>query len=41
MINKHIGFYIDDNKQDTTPINIEHLNIDTLNALLLAVDNNN
>lgn len=41
MIAKHIGFYEIDNKQNKTKINIERLNIDTLNALLLAVNNNN
>ena len=40
MINKHIGFYLEDNKQKPPSINIERLNVETLNALLLAVDNN-
>ena len=41
MINKHKGFYLEDNNQKPPLINIERLNIDTLNALLLAIDNNN
>ena len=39
MINKHIGFYLEDNKQKPPLINIKHLNIDTLNALLLVIEN--
>lgn len=41
MINRHIGLYENDNKQNNTSINIEHLDVKTLNALLLAIDNNN
>ena len=40
MINKHIGFYHQDNKQNKPSINLNHLSIETLNALLLVVDNN-
>ena len=36
MINKHIGFFAVDNKQKQVKINIESLNVETLNALLMA-----
>ena len=38
MINKHIGFYSADNKQKITNINIDKLNVNVLNALLDAVE---
>ncbi|TJY38203.1 terminase small subunit [Pontimicrobium aquaticum] len=38
MINKHLGFYLEDNKQKSNPINIERLSVDTLNALLQAIE---
>jgi hypothetical protein len=31
---------LEDNMRKPSPINIERLDVDTLNALLLAVDNN-
>ena len=40
MINKHIGFYSEDNKQRSTNINIDKLNINVLNALLKAHEDN-
>lgn len=36
MINKHIGFYSEDNKQRANKINIDKLNVNVLNALLQA-----
>lgn len=35
-INKHIGFYLEDNKQKAHKIDIKQLNVHTLNALLQA-----
>lgn len=36
MINKHIGFYSEDNKQKQIKVDISQLNVDTLNAIVNA-----
>ena len=40
-ISKHIGFYEVDNKQKRTTINLNQLNVNTLNNLVQAMNNNN
>lgn len=37
-ISKHIGFYLEDNNQKGTKINLNKIDANTLNLLLQAVD---
>ena len=38
MINKHIGFYAEDNQQKKSTINLDKVDVHTLNVLLNAIE---